>query len=148
MTFERWARISAIAGWAVLFLGFCLPSMAQEQPASPSSFVIRNARIFDGNKVSQGDVWVQDGQIKAVGRDLKVPADLKVIDASGDTLLPGLIDSHAHAWGDALKDALIFGVTTELDMFTNPGYAAGVKKDQAEGKDLDLADLRSAGYLA
>jgi imidazolonepropionase-like amidohydrolase len=148
MTFQWWAKISAITGWAVLFLASCVPGIAQAQPASANSFVIRNAKIFDGEKVSQGDVWVQDGQIKAVGRSLKVPADLKVIDAAGDTLLPGLIDSHTHAWGDALKDALIFGVTTELDMFTNPNYAAGVKKDEADGKDLDLADLRSAGYLA
>jgi imidazolonepropionase-like amidohydrolase len=149
MTFQSWARINEITSWAVLVFGFCVPGMAQEPPANANSFVIRNAKVFDGKKVpSQGDVWVQDGQIKAVGRDLKVPADLKVIDATGDTLLPGLIDSHTHAWGDALRDALIFGVTTELDMFTNPQYAAGVKKDQADGKDLNLADLRSAGYLA
>src|ERR1017187_3559604 len=123
MTFQSWARISGMTGWAVFFLGFCVPGMAQEQPANANSFVIRNARIFDGEKVSsQGDVWVQGGQIKAVGRNLTIPADLKVIDAAGDTLLPGLIDSHTHAWGDALRDALIFGVTTELDMFTNPQY--------------------------
>ena len=35
------------------------------------------------------------------------------------TLLPGLIDCHVHA-GDvrALGQALVFGVTTELDMFS------------------------------
>jgi imidazolonepropionase-like amidohydrolase len=149
MTFQSWARINGIMGWAVLFFGFCVPAMAQERPANANSFVIRNARIFDGERVSsQGDVWVQDGEIKAVGRNIKVPSDLKIIDATGDTLLPGLIDSHTHAWGDALRDALVFGVTTELDMFTDPHYAASVKKEQADGKDLNLADLRSAGYLA
>jgi len=149
MTLQSWARINGITGWAVLFFGFCVPGMAQELPANANSFVIRNARIFDGERVcSQDDVWVQDGEIKALGRDIKVPADLKIIDATGDTLLPGLIDSHTHAWGEALRDALVFGVTTELDMFTDPHYAAGVKKEQADGKDLNLADLRSAGYLA
>src|SRR5216684_3414325 len=117
--------------------------------AHTHSFVIRNARLFDGKKVSsRSDVWVQDGQIKAVGKDVKVPADLRVIDATGDTLLPGFIDSHTHAWGDALKEALIFGVTTELDMFTDPHYAANVKKEQADGKNRNMADLRSAGNLA
>jgi hypothetical protein len=47
-----------------------------------------------------------------------------------------------------LKQAEIFGVTTELDMFTDVKYMQQTKKDQAEGKDLDLAGLRSAGALA
>jgi len=35
---------------------------------------------------------------------------------AGRTLLPGLIDAHAHSLGDTLRNALVFGVTTELDM--------------------------------
>ena len=119
------------------------------QPRQCNSFVIRKARVFDGRKVlEQTDVWVEDGKIKAVGKNLKVPSGVKTIDGAGDTLLPGLIDSHTHAWGDALKEAEIFGVTTELDMFTDVKYMQQIKKDQADGKLLDLADLRSAGTLA
>jgi imidazolonepropionase-like amidohydrolase len=111
--------------------------------------VIQHSRIFDGKKVILADsVFVQDGKIQAVGKDLNVPPGTAEIDATGDTLLPGLIDSHTHTWGDALQEALIFGVTTELDMFTDPHYAAAVKKEQADGKDLNMADLRSSGYLA
>src|SRR6266436_4985812 len=86
--------------------------------ASAESFVIRNARVFDGQQVSNGaDVWVEGAKIKAVGKQLDVSGDAKVIDGSGATLLPGLIDAHTHTFGDALKDAIAFGVTTELDMF-------------------------------
>jgi imidazolonepropionase-like amidohydrolase len=117
--------------------------------ASETGFVIRHARVFDGRAVMEhADVWVENGRIKAVGKDLSVPSDVKAFDATGDTLLPGLIDSHTHAWGDALKEAEIFGVTTELDMFTDVKYAQQTKKEQAEGKNLDQADLRSAGTLA
>src|SRR5579864_968382 len=93
---------------------------SQSPAPQANDFVVRNVRIFDG---------------------------VRVIDGTGETLLPGLIDSHTHVFGNALKDALIFGVTTELDMFTDYKYAAQTKKEQAEGKDLDLADLRSAGTL-
>jgi imidazolonepropionase-like amidohydrolase len=121
----------------------------QSTSAASKGFVIRNARVFDGQKsVGVTDVWVESGAIKAVGKNLKSPTDVTVVDATGDTLMPGLIDAHTHAFGDALKEALIFGVTTELDMFTEPHYAAGVKKAQASGQDLNLSDLRSAGYLA
>jgi imidazolonepropionase-like amidohydrolase len=149
MACQSVAKINGIMLCASLFFGSCIPGFAQEPSAHANSFVIRNARIFDGNNVSsRGDVWVKDGYIKAVGKDVKAPADSRVIDATGDTLLPGFIDCHTHAWGDALREALIFGVTTELDMFTDPHYAANVKEEEASGKDLNLADLRSAGYLA
>ncbi|HWS17571.1 MAG TPA: hypothetical protein VN223_06130, partial [Candidatus Elarobacter sp.] len=121
---------------------------AQSPPHNTNEFVIRNVRIFDGiHVIPKGQVWVQSGKIKAVGEDVKAPAGIATINGEGDTLLPGLIDAHTHAFGSALKEALVFGVTTELDMFTSHEYAAQIKREQAEGKDLDLADLRSAGTL-
>jgi imidazolonepropionase-like amidohydrolase len=114
-----------------------------------TSFLIRNARVFDGHKVlPPSDVWLESGKIRAVGRQLKVPSGVKVVDAAGDTLIPGLIDSHTHVWGNALKKAVIFGVTTELDMFTDVRFMQPIKEAQAEGKSLDRADLFSAGSLA
>src|SRR5262249_10877234 len=41
----------------------------------------------------------------------------------------------------------IFGVTTELDMFTDHAFAARMRSEEAAGKALDRADLRSAGTL-
>jgi imidazolonepropionase-like amidohydrolase len=94
------------------------------------------------------DVLVSGGKIAAVGRDLSVPPGTEVVAGAGRTLLPGLIDAHAHSIGDTLRDALVFGVTTELDMFADARWAAKVKADQAAGGRLDEADLRSAGTLA
>ena len=138
-----------VFGWMAFYICLSAPSFFSAKANSNAGFVIRNARVFDGRAVVQSsDVWVQDGKIKAVGKALNVPSNMKVVDASGDTLLPGLIDSHTHAWGDALKEAEIFGVTTELDMFTDAKYMRQIKQEQAQGKDFDLADLRSAGTLA
>ncbi|HEY1203055.1 MAG: CIA30 family protein [Bryobacteraceae bacterium] len=116
-------------------------------PQPSRDFVIRNVRVFDGARVIEAaTVVVRDGKIASLGQS--APAGLPVIDGTGKTLLPGLIDSHTHAFGNALKQALESGVTTELDMFTDWRYAREIKKEQAEGKDTDLADLRSAGTLA
>src|SRR5208337_12635 len=77
--------------------------------------VITNARIFDGEDVVDEQVVVIDGTyIRAVGG--VVPAGAKFIDARGATLMPGLIDAHVHTDMDGLRDALLFGVTTELEM--------------------------------
>jgi len=128
----------------VVLLSIC--AFAQT-PASRNEFVIRNVRIFDGTRViPNGDVWVENGMIKAVGPKLAPPAGVPTIDATGKTLLPGLIDTHVHTMGEDtnLKSALALGVTTELDMGAAEKYAFKIKNEQAKGKDLDLADLRAS----
>jgi imidazolonepropionase-like amidohydrolase len=149
MNSRRFLPTLKVLGWIAFYSLLSAPAIILASPDEGNSFVIRNARVFDGHAVlERSDVWVENGKIKAVGPDLKVPSTVKAVDAAGDTLLPGLIDAHTHAWGDALKQAEIFGVTTELDMFTAVKYMQQTKKDQADGKLPDLADLRSAGTLA
>src|SRR5262249_31574598 len=125
---------------------FCLSSITARQ--SGRAIVIKNVRIFDGSSViPAGAVIIEGGKIKYVGKTIGPPDGAEIIDGTGHTLLPGLIDSHTHAYGDALKQAVMFGVTTELDMFTDHRMAAQMRKAQAEGKATDRADLFSAGTL-
>jgi hypothetical protein len=58
-----------------------------------------------------------------------------------------MIDSHTHAFGDALEQALMFGVTTELDMFTDAAYASQLRAEQKKGNVASRADIFSAGTL-
>ena len=110
------------------------------------TLLIRNVRVFDGSQViPRIDVFVQDETIIALENDIAVQQEMQVIDGTNSTLLPGFIDAHTHVFGSALKDALIFGVTTELDMFTDYHMVAEIKREQAAGQGTDMADLRSAG---
>lgn len=115
--------------------------------------LFRRVSVFDGEAVVPEDhadsVFVQDGVIGAVGRGLDVPPGARVVD--GDrrlTLLPGLIDSHVHALGQALRQALRVGVTTELDMGNSPLLIRKMKDSQEGEPGLRLADVRSAGSAA
>ena len=128
-------------------LGLGVRVSAQTPTGKSQEFVILGARIFDGRRViPRGDVWVQNGAIKAVGPSIDAPANVRAIDASGKTLLPGLIDAHVHTMGeeDFLRTALALGVTTELDMGAAPRFADRIEREQAAGGDLDMADLRSS----
>src|ERR1700689_1185957 len=106
--------------------------------------VIREARIFHGERLRDADPALRAGGISAgAGPGLGVPAGAEVIDGGGRTLLPGLIDCHVHA-GDvrALSQALTFGITTELDMFSGPDLAAQ-RRSRPARRD-DVADIRTS----
>jgi len=101
--------------------------------------VVCNARVFNGDRVLEGqNVVVSGTTIHAVG---PTPPTGAVVDARGGTLLPGLIDSHVHTDMDGLRDALLFGVTTELEM---QGHWTPRQRREIAERD-DVADLRTSG---
>jgi imidazolonepropionase-like amidohydrolase len=141
----RTPTMKANSARLLLLVLWTLPALAAGQ-----TLVFRNVQVFDGERlIPKTTVVVEGSRITAIGPTAAVPAGAREIDGSGKTLLPGFIDAHVHTISDTwLKQSAIFGVTTDLDMFTDPTMAASVKKQQAEGKLADWADLRSAGYLA
>ena len=121
------------------------------QTAPPAGFIITNVRVFDGDRVHERtQVAVEGGIIRAVGPELGAWRHLPAIDGSGATLMPGLIDAHAHVRNlEDLADALRFGVTTVLDL----GASGVTPSQQSElrataARRMDVADLRYAGYVA
>ena len=149
MTAQNKYRSRRYRSWKRVIISIVLIVISSVPFAYAENIVIRNVRVFDGQRVANGiDVLVEGSKIKAVGKQLATPDNAKVIDGTGATLLPGLIDAHTHTFGDALKDAIALGVTTELDMFTDIKYVQQVKRLEAEGKNQNMADLRSAGTLA
>jgi len=59
------------------------------------------------------------GIIQNVANNIQVNGQL-IINGNGRVVIPGLIDTHTHTFGDALASALNFGVTTQIDMFSPP----------------------------
>jgi imidazolonepropionase-like amidohydrolase len=105
---------------------------------------IRQAAVFDGTRLLPAqDVLIDDGTIAAVAPALAVPPGATVVDGAGQTLLPGLIDSHTHTTrAGQLRQSLVFGVTTELCMGGEPETSRRLRA-LARSRD-DLADLRIA----
>jgi len=76
-------------------------------------------------------ILIKDGAIRAVARvnEIKIPRGAQRISLVGKTIIPGLIDAHAHVERWALPRYLAWGVTSVRDMHSpgDSGYA--VKKD-------------------
>jgi imidazolonepropionase-like amidohydrolase len=91
---------------------------------SSVSLVITNGTVIDGTgapPISNGLVAIQGDRIVAVGqaKDFTFPAETRVIDASGGTIMPGVINAHVHAGHGATTRRYLFlldGVTAVCDM--------------------------------
>lgn len=60
--------------------------------------VIKNGYIktMTGEDIENGQIIIEEGKIKAVGKDLEVPEDAEIIDAKGYMVTPGFVDAHCH----------------------------------------------------
>ena len=75
------------------------PMQPSAAPASSTLTAIRAGRLLDvesGRTLLNQVILVADGRIQTVGGGTTVPEGAKVIDLSGMTVLPGLIDCHTH----------------------------------------------------
>ena len=65
----------------------------------PARMAIRAGRLIDGRSpepISDVVILIEGDRIAGVGRDLAVPAGVRILDLSAYTVLPGLIDAHTH----------------------------------------------------
>lgn len=89
-----------------LLLGFSLLGAAFAETGEDRSIVFRDVRVFDGTATELTEplsVLVQGNRIAAIGSDLEAPAQARVIEGRGRTLMPGLIDVHVHLTFSALS---------------------------------------------
>lgn len=95
-----------------------------------NKILIQNARIINEGAIFQGSVWIEGDKIAAIYKE-EVPAGVlaeanEVIDATGQWLLPGVIDDQVHFRDPGLthkgdmqtesRAAVAGGVTTYMDM--------------------------------
>lgn len=88
--------------------------------------LIKNGRIVTAESVTEGNIAVRDGKIAALLAVQEMPEAKKVIDAKGNYIFPGAIDTHAHLndpgyeWREDYEHgtaaAAVGGYTTIIDM--------------------------------
>jgi imidazolonepropionase-like amidohydrolase len=114
----RWSW--AAAGLVLLSGLLSLSTIAATDDSSSNLKAFVGARIIDGTgkpAMQKATLLVRNGRIEAVGTSVKVPAGAQRIDASGKTIIPGLISAHSHV-GDASQLGLFvrYGVTAVFSL--------------------------------
>lgn len=85
--------------------------------AQQGNLLIKGATVLtitQGIK-EQNDVLVINGKIAEIGKNLKAPDGTREIDATGQYLMPGIIDAHSHIGIDAVNEAT-HPVTAEVNV--------------------------------
>ena len=81
---------------AVLLAALLSPAVLRGgEEAAGRSFALRGATIYtiSGEVLESSVLLVESGKIKALGKDVKIPAGMKVYDLGGYVVLPGLLDA-------------------------------------------------------
>ncbi|HIE45991.1 MAG TPA: dihydroorotase, partial [Flavobacteriaceae bacterium] len=90
------------------------------------NILIKNANIVNNGKIFISDVLIKNNIIAKIDKDIKADSDVKIIDATGKYLLPGLIDDQVHFREPGLthkaniatesKAAIAGGITSFIEM--------------------------------
>ena len=106
-----------------IYFGWARSQLAAQQSAraqQSGSFVLRGGRLIDGTgraPVENSVVLIEGGKIARVGREgeFAIPAGATAINATGKTIIPGLVDGHTHIRNYMQPLFLYWGVTTVVD---------------------------------
>jgi dihydroorotase len=60
-----------------------------------NTLLIKNVNVVDANSNFYGDVYIKNGLIEGIGKNIEVE-NIKIIDGNNLTLMPSFIDTHAH----------------------------------------------------
>ncbi|MBP6759536.1 MAG: PD40 domain-containing protein, partial [Flavobacterium sp.] len=112
--------------------------------------VLTNARIItmnDDKVIENGTLVINQNRIEAIGNtgEVSVPADAKVYDLSGKTLMPGMVDAHAHL------GAFRYGLTTQQNwqFYANLAYGVTTSHDPSSNTEtiFTLSEMVKSGAL-
>ena len=146
-----------------LILGACATPEPESVEPTLGLIAFTGARLILGDSntvIENGTLIVRDGRIEASGDSVTVPVDAQLVDVSGKTIIPGLINAHGHVnnvrgleadpafYTEAhIENQLAlyarYGVTTVFSL--GGGGPTGVAVRDRATQDLNYARLYLAG---
>ncbi|WP_116964153.1 dihydroorotase [Fastidiosibacter lacustris] len=119
------------------------------------NYLIKNPTIVNEGKIFVADVLIEDGRITQIKVGIESHQNVKIIDAEGLYLLPGMIDDQVHFREPGLtykadiesesKAAVAGGITSYMEMPNCKPATVNIERLQAK---KDLASLKSHANFA
>src|SRR5271157_3536802 len=96
---------------------YIFAALVAAAPLCGQTYVIKNATVMTVSKGTfKGSILVKDGKIAEVGEKVMEPAGAKVIDASNQYVIPGIIDCHSHIAVDGSVNEGSVSVSSMVDI--------------------------------
>ncbi len=111
---------------------------------------LKGARLItmEGDEIIEnGTIVINSNIIESIGNtsDITIPSDAKVYDVSGKTIMPGMVDAHAHIGG------FRYGLTTQKhwQFYANLAYGVTTSHDPSAHSEtiFALSELQKTGEL-
>ena len=117
-----------------------------DKPSGRIAFT--NARIItmeNDQVIEKGTVLVKNNRIEAIGANVRIPNGTKTYDMTGKTIMPGIVDAHAHI------GAFRYGLTTQKhwQLYANLAFGVTTAHDPSANTEtvFALSELVKNGTL-
>ena len=94
--------------------------------------------------IEGGTLLADQGKITAIGKDLPIPEDAQVIDATGCWVTPGLVEAHSHIGTGNEPSAS--GSTGDFNETSSPITPQLRVMDSFNARNMGVAETRRAGF--
>ncbi|MFL6466641.1 MAG: amidohydrolase [Pyrinomonadaceae bacterium] len=127
-------RLLILTALICIVLAFAMIAIAQ----TGGNALIKNATVLTAAKgtLENTDILVTNGKIAKIGKNLTAPANVRVIDATGKYVSPGIIDAHSHSMLDAINEG-----TVAVSSMTNV-------RDVLDPKDISIYRALAGGVTS
>lgn len=141
-----------ILRFSFAIFAFLTLDLALQAQTKAETFALTNAQIVtvSGATIAKGTIVIRDGLIEAVGENVKIPADARVIDASGLTIYPGLFDANT-SLGLQARISQQQQQTQATQTPSNSNYPDGLRPEESVITNLKAGETqfelsRNAGF--
>jgi len=141
------SALAAQAPLAEVSSNFTNPFPSTYQPLPRMDLLLQDATILDGigHRLGHASILLQDGKIIRVGQYIDPPKGIKIIDAKGRFITPGLIDVHSHVGDFAEPQTLQDYKVSDVNEESSPNSAQVWALHSIRVQDPQFARVRAGG---